>query len=269
METSFRVKSDGLELAVEVFGQGPPLLFGHGLTGNRHFSRAQLTPLADRYRVIIFDQRGHCDSTPITEPGRYNPEAMAADIGAVLNALGVERAVVGGESMGAATALVFALRWPERVEKLLLTAPAFGHRPNPARENIREMGRAIAALGIDAYLAQSAERQRTEWGLPQQIIDFLAQMHRSHDPASLATACQTVIDWVILPDLSSLAELACPVCVIGWQGDELHPYDLARRVVAALPDARLETLPALGELFTNPATVGRIYGRFLDGPSNV
>jgi len=58
-----RVRSDGLEIAVETFGEEPPIVFAHGLTGTRHGIRDQLAPLADLYRVVIYDQRGHCDST--------------------------------------------------------------------------------------------------------------------------------------------------------------------------------------------------------------
>ena len=68
-DSSLCVPVDGLELAVETFGDGPWLVFAHGLTGNRHGTRRQFAPLADRYRIVIYDQRGHCDSTPVTDPG--------------------------------------------------------------------------------------------------------------------------------------------------------------------------------------------------------
>ena len=260
-----RVASDGLELEVESFGEGSPLIFAHGLTGNRHLIRRQLEALSDQYRVIIFDQRGHCHSTPVTDAALYEAERMAGDMGAVMDALGVERAVVGGESMGAATALLFALRSPERVTKLLLTGPAFGDSLNPGREQIHLMGSAIREHGIDAFLSVSAERQSVEWGAPPEVIATISGMHRSHDPASLATACRTVIDWVILPDFSQLSQLDRPACVIAWENDPLHPVELAQRIVAALPDARLEMIPSLLDLFADPAIIGRIYERFLKG----
>ena len=112
MNKMHHVESDGLELAVESFGAGPPLVFAHGLTGTRNNTRDQFAPLADRYRIVIFDQRGHGDSTPVTDPALYDVHRMAYDMAAVMDALGIERAIVGGESMGAATALLFALKWP-------------------------------------------------------------------------------------------------------------------------------------------------------------
>ena len=264
MNEKRRVQSDGLELAVESFGAGPPLIFAHGLTGIRAGTRQQFTPLADRYRITIFDQRGHGDSTPVTDPVLYDAQRMAGDMAAIMDALGIEKAIVGGESMGAATALLFALAWPQRVKALLLTAPAFGDAPNVGLDGIREMGEAVAGQGIEAFLAQSAEQQRTEFGWPQEMIDCVAEMQRSHDPASLATACRTVPDWVILTDFSPLAELSCPVCVVAWEEDPMHPLELARRVADALPNAHLEMLTSIADLFTHPEVVGRIYGTFLE-----
>ena len=159
-DSSLRVPNDGLELAVETFGEGPWLVFAHGLTGNRHGTRRQFTPLADRYRIVIYDQRGHCDSTPATDPALYDLDRMAGDMAAVMDALGIEQAIVGGESMGAATTLRFALRWPQRVRALLLTAPAFSDSENAAADQIMNMGSEIRTYGMAGYLQRSAERLR-------------------------------------------------------------------------------------------------------------
>ena len=94
------VESDGLKIAVEVAGDGAPLIFAHGLSGNRHIMRQELAPLADRYQIITYDQRGHGDSTPITDPSLYNAERMADDLRAVLDDLKIERAIIGGEVYG-------------------------------------------------------------------------------------------------------------------------------------------------------------------------
>jgi 3-oxoadipate enol-lactonase len=263
MTTLYRVPSDGLELAVETFGEGPPLIFAHGLTGNRHGTRKQFEPLADRYRIIIYDQRGHCDSTPVTDPAGYNLARMAADTANVLDALGIQRAVVGGESMGAATALLFAARWPERVEALLLTAPFLGDSPNLGAEQIKQNGRMIADQGLEAFLKDVDSRLR-ELGVPPVAVEALVAAHRSHNPTSLAVGCQAVMDWA-MPPLPGLNNLPFPVCLIGWPGDPLHPLDEAQRLAAMIPGAQLEVIPSLFNIFTDPGMVGRIYRRFLEG----
>lgn len=260
-DLSLRVASDGIELMVETFGDGPWLVFAHGLTGNRHGSRRQFAPLADRYRIAIYDQRGHGDSTPVTDPALYDLDRMAGDMAAVMDALCIDKAIVGGESMGAATTLRFAMRHPERVRALLLTAPAFSESTNEAADQIINMGYEIRELGMDAYLRLSGERMRSR-GASDEVVRIVAEMQSVHDPASLATACETCINWT-LDDMDQIAALTMPACIIGWPNDLLHPLALAEEVAATLPNAHMETLPALGLLFTQPTVVGEIYGRFL------
>lgn len=264
METTLRIHVDGLELTVEAFGDGPPLVFAHGLTGNRDGSRAQFAPLAERYHIVIYDQRGHGDSTPITDPAGYAVERMAEDMAAVLDALNIRRAIVGGESMGAATTLLFALRHPERIDKLLLTAPAFGDRANPDSQRLKDMGKAIASLGMDEFLKLAAVRQRDELGWSPNVIAYVAEKFRSHQPMSLATALQTVPDWRVLSDLSVVSRLTCPVCLVGWENDPLHPIELARQLAAAFPNAHLETVPPLPAVFEDPEIVTNVYRKFLE-----
>jgi len=263
MTEVIRIPSDGLELAVEIHGDGFPLIFGHGLSGNRVFSRAQLRPLMDRYRVIIFDQRGHGDSTPVTGATLYTPQRMADDMRAILDALGIERAIVGGESMGAAVATQFSLTYPQRTEKLLLTAPAFGASPNLDAENVRGMGKTILEKGLAAYLAEAKQRQLNELGWSSDMVDYLQEMHGSHAGPSLASACLAVIEWTPFPDLLILGSLIMPACLIAWDDDQLHPLSLAEQYLAALPDACLEKLPSFADLFLHPEQVGEIYARFL------
>src|SRR5260370_24679401 len=108
-----RVRNGDVELAVEVSGEGPPLLFAHGLSANRRVTLEELSPLAGRFRLVAFDQRGHGESTPIEDSRLYDPEAMAQDMEAILDHLRIERATLGGESMGAATAPLFARARPD------------------------------------------------------------------------------------------------------------------------------------------------------------
>jgi pimeloyl-ACP methyl ester carboxylesterase len=261
----FFVESDGLQIAAETFGAGAPLIFAHGLTGNRHAIRRQFESLADHYRLVTFDQRGHCESTPVTDPALYAPARMADDMRAVMNHLKIDRAIVGGESMGAATALLFALKYPQRVEKLLLTAPAFGDRFNPTRQALQEMGDNVKRLGIEGFLSfNAAERQRLGLKWPPDVAAIVAGLLRSHDAASIAAALRAVADWRPFADLSEVAKLKCPVCVLAWENDPLHPFELAQRLAATFPDAQLKMLPPLPAIFQTPRIVGEFYKPFLE-----
>lgn len=258
-----RVASDGLEIAVESIGAGPPIVFAHGLTGTRRGTLTQLAPLADRYRIVAYDQRGHNGSTPVTDPALYDPRRMAEDMTAVMDALGLERAIVGGESMGAATTLQFAVAHADRVERLLITAPAFGDAPNSAREGLRDMSSAITTLGMETFLGRAAIRQRDDLGWPPAVIEYVRAAFASHDPASLAAALRTVAGWVPFPDLGVLSAIDRPAHVIAWRDDALHPYALAERVSAVLGGG-LSTFAPLPAIFVEPELVGRTYLQLMD-----
>ena len=258
-----RIPSDGLNLAVTTIGQGPPFIWAHGLTGTRRSGIRQFSYLADRYQIIVFDQRGHWNSTPITDPALYDAERMGEDIEAVLDAFGIERAIVGGESMGAATALLFALAHPERVEALLLSTPAFGDAIHPEQALLKAQGDLIASEGVETFLAISAEQQRT-MGWPEEGIEYLADVRRLHDPASLTTALQAVPDWVLFPDLSPLATFQRPTIVTARNNDPIHPASLAERMASAFPNASLAYTGSIPDFLLHPETSGRLFEPFLD-----
>ena len=258
------VASDGLLLAAETFGEGRPLVFAPGLTDNRGYIRRQLLPLADRYRIVTYDQRGHGDSTPVTDPALYTPERMAGDMARILDAFDIERAVIGGESMGAATALLFAFTRPERTERLLLTGPALGDTPNPGRDRLRALGQAFALGGAESVIAEATATEWPEMGLDENAIMTLSAMLRSHRDESIAAACEAVADWTL--DLAPLSTVRCPVQIIAWENDPVHPIALARRMAELLPSARLAVLPQLNSRFNSLELIGRIYREFLLGP---
>jgi pimeloyl-ACP methyl ester carboxylesterase len=264
MGRTYRVPTDGLTLVAETFGKGKPLVFSHGLMNNRQQGRLLLQPLMAQFRIVGFDQRGQGDSTPVTDPALYDPQRMAADIGAVMDALGIERAVVSGESMGSATALLFALRWPERVEKLLLVAPAFGDAPNEGSAYIKALGRQLSTPeGVEEYIAVAIEGEWQESGFSPDTMAELAAYFRSHQPASLNAACQAVADWVILDSLDRLRALPCPTYIVAWDQDPIHPVTLAQAMVARLPTARMTVVPSPNAIFNDMALVGRTFAEFL------
>jgi pimeloyl-ACP methyl ester carboxylesterase len=259
-----RIPTSGLSLAAETFGAGHPLVFSHGLTDNRQQGRRLLAPLLGAFRLITFDQRGHGDSTPLTDPALYDSHAMAADIAAVMDALQVPRAVVAGESMGSATALLCALRWPERVEKLLLIAPAFGDSPNPGGNIIKQLGRHLStAKAREDYISSASHGEWEEAGFSSEAMACMAGYYRSHHPASIGVACETVADWKILHTLDELAELRVPVHILAWDGDPVHPVPLAQAMADVIPAARLTVIPSAVTLFNDMELAGRTFAAFL------
>jgi pimeloyl-ACP methyl ester carboxylesterase len=112
-------------------GDGPPLVMLHGFTGHAHTWDHTARALADQYRVLALDQRGHGDTA--WAPG-YGSRPMVGDLLAFLDALGLERVTLMGLSMGGNVAYLFAAAHPERIERLIIVdigpevAPSGGAR---------------------------------------------------------------------------------------------------------------------------------------------
>src|ERR1039458_4855395 len=120
------VTDDGVELAGEQAGEGPPIVLLHGLTAtHRYVVMGSRTLEREGYKAILYDARGHGRSTAGPVPGDYGYECLARDLEAVLDALRLARAALAGASMGAHTAVRFALLHPERVAGLGLITPSF------------------------------------------------------------------------------------------------------------------------------------------------
>lgn len=258
----WKVKSNGLEIAAEQVGRGRPIVFAHGLTSNRTRSLRQLELLQSDFRIVVFDQRGHADSSAVTDPALYTVERMAEDIGAVMDASGIRRAVVGGESTGAATALKFALSHPARVAALVLSAPAFGDEPNPGRQKLKDMAEAIQRLGIQRFV-ESIIKEMLTGGAPQEYVEQLAQLLRSHQQQSLAAACEAISEWVIVESMACLRALKMPVMIIAYENDLVHPAALARRMQQAIPDCSLLLLPSFSAYVADMQLLGRKCREFL------
>ncbi|MGH2957937.1 MAG: alpha/beta fold hydrolase [Solirubrobacterales bacterium] len=112
------VSAGGLRMHVATAGEGPPLLLLHGWPQHWFMWRRQIGPLAEGHRVICPDLRGF--GWTDAPPGGYDPEVLARDVAALLDALGISEPVDAmGHDWGGWTAFVLALRQPQRVRRLL------------------------------------------------------------------------------------------------------------------------------------------------------
>ena len=113
---------DGVKIHYEVHGDGPPLILTHGYSSTSAMWREQIAPLSKRYRLILWDMRGHGQTDSPDDPSLYSHDATVAYMAALLDMARAERAIVGGLSLGGYVSLDFYLRYPERVRALLLFA---------------------------------------------------------------------------------------------------------------------------------------------------
>jgi pimeloyl-ACP methyl ester carboxylesterase len=150
-------------------GQGPPLVLLHGLFGSARNWGAVQKALASDYRVVALDLRNH-GASPHAPAMDY--AAQAADIAETLAALGVERAVVLGHSMGGKAAMMLALTRPELVERLIIADIA----PRPYAPALRAVVAALQALPLHAGLTRQEADQALRAAVPEAPIrSFLLQ----------------------------------------------------------------------------------------------
>jgi pimeloyl-ACP methyl ester carboxylesterase len=115
-----RAKVNGVELNYEVHGDGYPLVLAHGFTASMDMWDDQIPAFAKKYRVVVYDSRGHGASEAPADLAQYDLWTCVEDQRALMDRLDIREAYVGGLSMGGMIAMRFALKYPERVRALLL-----------------------------------------------------------------------------------------------------------------------------------------------------
>jgi pimeloyl-ACP methyl ester carboxylesterase len=253
-------------LHVEVEGSGPTVVLAHGFGGSARNFGPQARALRPRYRVVRYDARGHARSGAPPAAEDYTPDAFAADLGRVLDEVGAERAVVGGLSMGAGTALRFALAHPERVRGLVLAAFPPGRDAAGSFSAVaHEFADAIERDGLDAAGA------RFVWGpasgLDPEAARLVRQGFLEHPPDALAHTLRGVI--AAQPSVAELAprlaDLAEPTLVVVGERDRLSLAP-SRALAAALPHATLVVVEGAGHVvnLARPAAFNAALEEFFD-----
>ena len=161
---------DGVRIYYQAFGlpnDAMPLLLTHGFSASSAMWQPNIAALAATRPVITWDLRGHGNSDAPDDLARYSPEACVADMTALLDACGIERAVAGGLSLGGFLSLEFCLAHPDRVAGLVLCDTGPGYRRDEARQRWND--RAIA-------LAERLERDSAR-GLALAARGILTQHH--------------------------------------------------------------------------------------------
>jgi pimeloyl-ACP methyl ester carboxylesterase len=140
---------NGIRIRYEKHGTGTPMIWLHGLFGNWKVWEETMTFFMDHYCTISYDARGHGDSEVPENQDAYSQEIMVEDMFGVFNALNIDRAVIGGHSMGANVALNFAIRYPERCLACIpVGAGAGSAQPKWRGEIMRSMADTIEQEGM-------------------------------------------------------------------------------------------------------------------------
>jgi pimeloyl-ACP methyl ester carboxylesterase len=247
----------------------PPVIWIHGGSIEDSSSMvADLEPFAARIRALFPDTRGHGLSARFERVEDYTYPKKAEDLLLWLAALGVERAVFGGASMGAALSLWLAVHAPQRVRAVVsISGPPYAplsddvawwkrHRPLVEAGRFEEYYDANVRLRVgDEALARLKAR-------PDRYVEVLGTL-RLHSVASLLALLDETYsrtEW-----LADCERIRCPVLVIAGSKDHFPTVAMSRRVAETIPGARLHVIAGGGHFpnRSHRAEVQRVVSEFL------
>jgi pimeloyl-ACP methyl ester carboxylesterase len=233
---------EDITLYYETHGSGPPLLLIAGFASDSQSWQPVIRTLAERFRVIVFDNRGSGRTRPMDDFVSIGD--MADDCGRLLDHLGIGASYVLGHSMGGFIAQELALRQPHRVLSLILAATACRNSP---RNN------ELFADWVDNYTSGANREQWFRaifyWLFTPRFFDdrlnVAAALNYAIDypfPQSGAALANQVRAMAAFDRSSDISTITLPTLVITGSEDLLFPPETADMLVQLLPTARLETI---------------------------
>lgn len=263
IETIEVVKSEARQIAVQANGSGVPFVWGHTLLGcmaqedaTGVFGWQDLTDIA---RVIRFDAIGHGRSEASQNPNDHTWESRADDLWEVANNYASkEQVVLGGASMGSATALHAACKHPGRVKALILVIPptAWEERERQVKQYLK-VSFYLTLLGGRGFkwLARAARFElRRKRGFREKLERNTALHMNVDDPDTIIAALHGAAK-SDLPSEELLAKLDMPTLILAWPNDRVHPVSTAEKLASILPNAILSVAVHRKEPFEWPDVV--------------
>jgi pimeloyl-ACP methyl ester carboxylesterase len=255
--------SQGLQLYYEIHGHGPHVLvFMHGILMDSNMNRRLANDLAGRgNRVVLLDLPGHGLSEKPKRASFHRMDTYAEHVVALLDHLGVDRAVIGGVSLGGNVSLLVAALAPERVQGLVIEMPVLEWAVPAAAITFIPM---LLAVHFARPLVRRAASvlgrlPRTGNGPVDSILNSL-----SNDPTEVAAVLHGILAGPVAPTVDQRAAMEMPALVVGHEVDRLHPFHDAEQLARRLPNGRLVQANSVLELRMRPDRLTDEIARFLD-----
>lgn len=243
-----KVTINNTNLAYDDHGIGIPVIFLHAFPLNRGMWQGEILALLaeERYRLVTLDWRGFGESELPNDVSTM--ELFADDVAGLMDALGMDKAVLCGLSMGGYAGFAFLRKYPQRVQGLILADTRPGADTDEGKANRENVARLAEAQGTGAI----ADLQ-----LPRLISDETRQHHAEVElrirqmigaatPQGIAAASRGMARRVDASDL--LAGIMCPTLVIVGEHDVLTPPAVAQEYAGRIPDVQVVMIPSAGHL---------------------
>jgi 3-oxoadipate enol-lactonase len=255
-----QIQLQNVRLAYDDLGQGLPLLFIHGYPLNRRMWQPQISGLANQFRVLALDLRGHGESQ--TMPSPYSMSMLANDCDEFLDRLGIQwPVVICGLSMGGYVVFEFYRQHPNRVAGMVLAAT----RPGPDTPEGQANRDKSAALARQQGVSVIAETM-----LPR-LMSPVTYQKRPELVSHVKTILESISLEGVIGDLlgmkersdstPTLPEIRVPTLVLHGADDQIVPLQEAEKMQEAIPNARLEVLSEAGHLLNLEQPEG--FNRFI------
>ncbi|MBA3547788.1 MAG: alpha/beta fold hydrolase [Nannocystis sp.] len=255
---------DGQRIAFATLGSGPDtVLLAHNLMSRRGSFAAVAARLAPRCRLLAVDLRGHGESGDA--PRSFAAQDLADDLLAVLDAVGVTRALLVGTSLGATAAALLTLAHPQRVRGLMLLSATALAASRADRLRFAALATVIRALGPGPVM-------------PAILGQLLGARYRAQEPAGAARAAaqiratargdlvRAIAAWVGRPPLPDrLAQIEVPTKIVVGDQDTACPRARGEALAAGLPHASLHVVHGAGHSLQleHPEAVAALIEQFL------
>ena len=216
----------------------PPLVLSNSLGSTSEMWDPQIPALAERFRVIRYEVRGH-DGAPAPD-GAYSLDDLGADVLALLDRLRVKRTHFAGLSLGGMTGMWLAVNVPERVDRLVLlctSAMLSKEHDWPLRaRTVREKGTgAVAEAVVERWFTPAFTQANPD------VAARMRDMVAATPPAGYAGCCDAIDAMDLVDDITAVR---APTLVIAGREDPATPPPHAEQIAAQIPGARLELVDA-------------------------
>jgi pimeloyl-ACP methyl ester carboxylesterase len=247
-------------LATEEIGAGQPFVWGHSLLGSmaQDFDGGVLAwrELEDIAQVIRFDARGHGRSDSSGEPEDFRWDNLARSMWQVADSYTDDKVVLGGASMGCATALHAACQRPDQVAGLVLVIPPTAWE---WREKMKRNYSVLANImkctrGLPLRLLGLLRIKRNDKDFQKDMLAILTRHLARVKPEGVVGAMRgaSLSDF---PPREDLAKLDMPVLILAWPDDATHPLAVAEELHNTLPNKQLDVMRTVDGAFQWPQLV--------------
>ena len=233
-----------MKLDHAVAGQGAPIVLLHGFANDRTLWQPQIEALAARWRVVAPSLRG-CGDSPGADGAAISMDSYADDVLELLDELGIERALVGGISMGGYVALSLALRHGARLRGLVLAATRAAADPPEWAGYREQMVRTVRERGAEAVVENYGDKPFAP-DCSLEVKERVRTMIRRQPTPGLVSG---TLGMARRPDRTAdLPRIGMPTLVVHGTEDAYVPIAEAQAMQRAIPDARFAAIPGGGHL---------------------